>query len=172
MVFHNLSGYDAHLFVKNLGYSEGNINCIPNNEEKYISFTKNVIVGSYIDKNGETKNKTHDIRFIDSFKFMASSLDELVKNLPETAFSNTKRYYTGDQLKLLKRTGVYPYDYMDSIERFKENKLPSKESFYSKLNNEDISDEDYEHAKKVWDVFKMKSMMDYHELYNKSDVLQ
>ena len=171
VVFHNLSGYDAHLFVKNLGYSEGNINCIPNNEEKYISFTKNVIVGSYIDKNGETKNKTHDIRFIDSFKFMASSLDELVKNLPETAFSNTKRYYTGDELKLLKRTGVYPYDYMDSIERFKENKLPSKESFYSKLNNEDISDEDYEHAKKVWDVFKMKSMMDYHELYNKSDVL-
>ena len=171
VVFHNLSGYDAHLFVKNLGYREGNINCIPNNEEKYISFTKNVIVGSYIDKKGEPKAKTYDIRFIDSFKFMASSLDELVKNLPETAFSNTKRYYTGDQLKLLKRKGVYPYDYMDSIERFKENKLPSKESFYSKLNNENISNEDYEHAKKVWDVFKMESMMDYHELYNKSDVL-
>ena len=171
VVFHNLSGYDAHLFIKNLGYSQGNINCIPNNEEKYISFTKSVIVGKYKNKKGEIKNKTHDIRFIDSFKFMSGSLDELVKNLPETAFNNTKRYYTGDQLNLLKRKGVYPYDYMDSIERFKENKLPSKESFYSKLKNEDISDEDYAHAKKVWDVFEMKYLKDYHELYSKTDVL-
>ena len=171
VVFHNLSGYDAHLFIKNLGYSEGNINCIPNNEEKYISFTKTIIVGKYTDKQGNVKNKTYNIRFIDSFKFMADSLDKLVKNLPETAFSNTKRYYTGDKFNLLKRKGVYPYDYMDSIERFEENKLPSKESFYSKLDNKDISDEDYEHAKKVWDVFEMKKLKDYHELYNKSDVL-
>ena len=171
VVFHNLSGYDAHLFIKNLGYSEGAINCIPNNEEKYISFTKSIIVGQYTDKQGIIKNKTYNIRFIDSFKFMASSLDDLVNNLPETAFKNIKRYYTGDKFKLLKRKGVYPYDYMDSIERFKENKLPSKESFYSKLNNKNISDEDYEHAKKVWDVFEMKTLMDYHELYNKSDVL-
>ena len=41
VVLHNLSGYDSHLFVKNLGFSEGNIDCIPNNEEKYINFTKN-----------------------------------------------------------------------------------------------------------------------------------
>ena len=154
-----------------MGYSEGNINCIPNNEEKYISFTKSIIVGQYTDKQGNIKNKTFNIRFIDSFKFMASSLDDLVNNLPETAFKNIKRYYTGDKFKLLKRKGVYPYDYMDSIERFEENKLPSKEAFYSKLNNKDISDEDYEHAKKVWDVFEMKTLMDYHELYNKSDVL-
>ena len=39
VVFHNLSGYDSYLFIKNLGFSEGNINCIPNNEEKYISFS-------------------------------------------------------------------------------------------------------------------------------------
>ena len=107
-----------------------------------------MIVGQYTDKQGNIKNKTYNIRFIDSFKFMASSLDQLVNNLSETAFKNIKRYYTGDKFKLLKRKGVYPYDYMDSIERFKENKLPSKESFYSKLNNKDISDEDYEHAKK------------------------
>ena len=47
VVFHNFSGYDSHLFIKNLGFSEGDINCIPNNEEKYISFTKEVLVGSY-----------------------------------------------------------------------------------------------------------------------------
>ena len=60
---------------------------------------------------------------------------------------------------------------MDSIERFKENKLPPKESFYSSLNDKNISDEDYTHAKKVWDAFKMKNLKDYHELYNKTDVL-
>ena len=73
VVFHNLSGYDSHLFIKNLGFSEGDINCIPNNEEKYISFTKIIEVGSYTNKKGETKPLHHQIRFIDSFKFMATS---------------------------------------------------------------------------------------------------
>ena len=88
VVFHNLSGYDAHLFIKNLGYDLGNINCIANNEEKYISFTKTITVGSYINKEGKTVNKNHNIRFIDSFKFMSDSLDNLVNNLPEEAFNN------------------------------------------------------------------------------------
>ena len=127
VVFHNLSNYDAHLFIKNLGYDNGNINCIPNNEEKYISFTKTITVGTYKNKEGKTVNKTHNIRFIDSFKFMSDSLDSLVNNLPEEAFNNIKKYYTGDELNLIKRKGVYPYEYMDSIERFKENKLPLKE---------------------------------------------
>ena len=50
VVFHNLSNYDSHLFIKTLGFSEGNINCIPNNEEKYISFSKSIQVGSYTNK--------------------------------------------------------------------------------------------------------------------------
>ena len=54
--FHNLSGYDSHLFVKNLGKSEGNIDCISNNEEKYISFSKNIQVGTYLDKDKNEKN--------------------------------------------------------------------------------------------------------------------
>ena len=98
VVFHNLSGYDSHLFVKNLGFTAGNIDCIPNNEEKYISFTKNIEVGSYMNSEGEIKTKSHKIRFIDSFKFMAASLDSLVNNLPEDAFNSLKRYYTGDKL--------------------------------------------------------------------------
>ena len=88
VVFHNLSGYDSHLFIKNLGFSEGDIDCIPNNEEKYISFSKKIEVGSYMKKveneKGETEEKeikvTHTIRFIDSFKFMAANLDSLVNN--------------------------------------------------------------------------------------------
>ena len=81
VIFHNLSGYDAHLFVKNLGKSEGNIKCIPNNEEKYISFSKDIVVGEYKNKKGEKVEVKHEIRFLDSFKFMASSLDSLVGNL-------------------------------------------------------------------------------------------
>ena len=179
VVFHNLANYDAHLFIKNLGYDDGNITCIANNEEKYISFSKEVTVGTYskkaVDAEGdlyyEQKPVKHKIRFIDSFKFMSTSLNQLVNNLPEMALRNVGKYYKGDKLDLIKRKGVYPYDYMDSIERFEETELPSKESFYSSLNDNHISDEDYEHAKKVCSTFEMKSLEDYHELYNRTDVL-
>ena len=177
VVIHNLTNYDAHLFVKHLGYSEGDISCIANNEEKYISFSKKITVDTYkkssITDDGDIysvdKPISHTIRFIDSFRFMSTSLDKLVNNLPETAFQNVGKYYTKEKLDLIKRKGVYPYEYMDSIERFKETRLPPKESFYSSLNDKDISNEDYEHAKKVWNAFEMKSLEDYHELYNKTD---
>ena len=171
VVFHNLSGYDSHLFIKNLGYTAGNIDCIPNNEEKYISFTKNIVTGDYTNKEGKTKPIKHKIRFIDSFKFMSTSLDSLVNNLPDDAFNNLEGCYKGEKLSLVKRKGVYPYEYMDSLERLDETKLPPKEAFYSKLTGEGISNEDYEHAKKVWEVFDMKTLQDYHDLYNKTDVL-
>ena len=180
VVFHNLSGYDSHLFIKNLGFSEGDIKCIPNNEEKYISFSKEIEVYSYTKevkdkKTGETKKEVkhihHEIRFIDSCKFMSTSLDKLVSNLPKDDFDNLKRYYAGEKFNLLTRKGVYPYEYMNSPERFKETKLPPKKAFYSRLNDEDISDEDYEHAIKVWKTFNMKTLKDYHDLYNEADVL-
>ena len=179
VVFHNLSGYDSHLSIKNLGFSEGDINCIPNNEEKYISCSKKIQVGSYMKKvkngEGETEEKeikiTHSIRFIDSYKFMAASLDSLVNNLPKDDFINLGLCYSGDKFNLLTRKGVYPYDYVDSSDKLKETKLPPKEKFYSRLDEEDISDEDYIHAQKVWEAFELKSMEGYLELYNKVDVL-
>ena len=179
VVFHNLSGYDSHLFIKNLGFSKGDIDCIPNNEEKYISFSKKIQVGTYpkkaLDAEGdifyEQKPIYHTIRFIDSFKFMATSLDKLVNNLPEDDFINLSLYYSGDKFNLLARKGVYPYEYMDSLEKLKETKLPPKEAFYSRLNDGGIIDEDYAHAQKVWRMFRMEYFKDYHELYNKVDVL-
>ena len=117
IAFHNLSGYDSHLFIKELGFSEGNIDCIPNNEERYISFTKRIRVGSYTDKKGEIKPLYHQLRFIDSYKFMGASLDSLVNNLPKDAFYNVKREFKGKNLELLTRKGVYPYDYMDTPEK-------------------------------------------------------
>ena len=68
------------------------------------------------------------------------------------------------------RKGIYPYDYIDSFDKFNE-KLPSKEEFYSLLNDEHISNEDYEHAQNVWNTFSLKNMGDYHNLYLESDVL-
>ena len=81
IIFHNLSGYDSHLFIKNIGLTKGKVDCIPNNEEKYISFTKQIVLGKYINKKGEEKEDKLDIRFIDSFKFMSTSIDKLVANL-------------------------------------------------------------------------------------------
>ena len=97
VVFHNLLGYDSHLFIKNLGKNDGQIKAIPNNEEKYISFSKDIVLGSYRD---EKKGK-----------------------------------------------------------------------FYSKLNDSEISEEDYEFGERVWKEFGMETIGDYHDLYLKSDVM-
>ena len=171
VIFHNLSGYDSHLFIKNLGKSEGKIDCIPNNEEKYISFTKHILVDKFIDKKGEEVEVKRKIRFIDSFKFMATSLDNLVNNLPKESFKNLTEFYEGDELNLLLRKGVFPYDWFDNFNKLLETNLPSKESFHSILNDSGISEEDYKHAKRVWETYRMKTMRDYHNLYLESDVL-
>ena len=172
IVFHNLAGYDCHLFIKKLASSiPGELKCIPSNEEKYISFSKEIKVGEFIDKKGKTREVKRELRFIDSYKFMGSSLDSLSKNLTKDQFKNIKSYYSSKQLDLLIRKGVYPYDWVDSINKFSETQLPPIESFYSKLNDEGISNEDYLHAQKVWKVFKCETFRDYHNIYNVSDVL-
>ena len=127
------------------------------------------MVGKYTDKVGKEKDIKHDLRFIDSFKFMASSLDNLVKNLSHNKLKETEKEF-GEFKEFVSRKGVYPYDFMDSFEKF-EKPLPAKEMFYSKLNDEDISDEDYQHAQNIWKTFNMKTMGDYHDLYLKTDVL-
>ena len=96
--FHNLTGYDSHLFIKKLNVTAGNIDCIPNNEENYISFSKTIISGEYKNKKGEMKNKYFKIVFKDSLKFMASSLEALVNNLPEGALNNLNKYFTTEQV--------------------------------------------------------------------------
>ena len=168
VIFHNLRGYDSHFIMQQIGqiakkytYTneksekvEMNINCIPNNMEKYMAF----MLGNHL-------------VFLDSFQFMSSSLDNLVKNLPDEAFNYTKHEFKKEQFNLMKQKGIYPYDHMDSFDRFNETKLPVQQHFYSILNNEHISDEQYKHAQNVWDTFNLKTMGDYHDLYLKSDIL-
>ena len=82
-----------------------------------------------------------------------------------------QRFFSGEQFDLVRRKGVYPYDYMDDLSKFQDTELRPKELFYSELNHSQISDEDYEHAIKIWNLFQMKTMRDYHDLYLKTDVL-
>ena len=96
------------------------------------------------------------------------SYDALIEKFPNTHQLCNKDL---NKFALLLRKGVYPYEYMDSWKRLKEESLPHKESFYSELNNEHISDEDYAHAQKVWDTFKIKNLGEYHDLYVQSDTL-
>ncbi|XP_043468340.1 uncharacterized protein LOC122502385 [Leptopilina heterotoma] len=161
VVFHNLSGYDAHFIIKAIATEfDGKVDLLSINKEKYISFTKNI------------KGSSIKFRFIDSFKFMASSLDKLASYLDEYkiinfVFSN----YSDDKIKLLTRKGVFPYEYIDSREKLDETELPPKEKFYSTLNDSNVSDEDYAHAQKVWSKFNCQNLGDYVFLYMKTDIL-
>ena len=168
VVFRNLQGYDSHLFIKQLAKVKGELSCIPSTEEKYISFSKKFKVGEYNSrKNGATLSIKFAIRFIDSFKILQTSLAKLVSNLQPTDFKNINTYFK-ENTSLLTRKGCYPYDYVSSIDILKETKLPSKDLFYSKLYDENISDEDYQHTIKVWDSFNCKTLKDYHDLSLKS----
>ena len=169
VLFHNLEGYDSHLFVKSLGLSEGKINCIPKTDEKYISFSKEIVMETFTDKNGKEQEKTLEIRFLDSLKFTLKSLDSLVGGLKSDQFKTLEKEMGTNEL--LKKKGVFPYEFMSSFDKLDVNKLPSKINFHSKLNNTDISDEEYKHAQNVWKTFKCKTMRDYHNLYLKTDVM-
>ena len=111
VIFHNLRGYDSYLIFKELSKFNCNIPVIPNGLEKYMSFTLN-------------KN----IVFIDSLLLMSSSLDKLVKNFND--FKYLSGVFSGEQLELVKKKGVYPYEYMDSFKRFKEDRLPDIDCFF------------------------------------------
>ena len=172
VVFHNLAGYDAHLFIRELAKYTTDIGVIAKNIEDYISFSIKVEVDKYVDKNDEEVSKEFELRFIDSFKFMSSSLDSLVNNL---ARGNHKFWgferFSNNQRELLIKTGIYPYEYMDSWNKFSEDRLPSKDKFYSKLNMSDVSDKGYDHARLVWSEFKIKNMGEYHDLYLLTDTI-
>ena len=143
-----------HTYKNNKGEEiQMSINAIPNNLEKYMAF----MLGNHLN-------------FIYSFQFMSSSFDKLVSNLPRESLIYTSKEFKDEKLDLMARKGVYPYDFMDSFEKFNE-KLPTKEEFFSITNNEHISNKDYQHAQTVWETFKLKTMGEYHDLYLKSDIL-
>ena len=117
VLFHNLSGYNAHLFIRELVGHASDMEVIPKHKEDYISFSIKVPVDSYIDKNGKEEDKLIELRFMDSFKFMSSSLDSLTINLVR---GGKKLFgfedYSELQYGLLTRKGVYLYEYINSCD--------------------------------------------------------
>ena len=126
--FHNLKNYDGHLLMQAMARVRGEIKCIPRNTEKYISFSLG------------------NLKFIDSFNFLLSSLENLVKGVDKFPIMK-RRFPEENWQRLLMKKGIYPYEYMDSFERFSETRLPDKEKFYSSLSGKGIKDEEYAHAK-------------------------
>ena len=150
------------MFIRELAKYTTDISVIAKNTEDYISFSIKVEVDRYVNKLGTEKIKEIELRFIDSIKFMSSSLDSLVNNLAKGGheFWGSENYCC-EQHELLIRKGVYPYEYMDSWDKFNRS-LPSIDKFYSNLNMSGFSDGDYEHARKVWKEFGIKNMGEYH----------
>ena len=218
VVFHNGFTYNYSFIIKELAQEfEGQFEYLGENTEKYITFS--VPIKKELDN---SKPITYKIKFIDSFRFMSSSLANPVDNLSEGLHRDKcmdcksclnymsvkddqqsctqlifrcfecKKNYTKcfnkelikifaniyqvcnehiNKLILLLRKGVYPYEYMDSWERFDGTSLPDKEAFYSSLNKEDITSVDYRHAKRVFKKLNNKNLADYHDSYVQIDTL-
>ena len=181
IVFHNLSGYDAHyLFIKEPGrrFKKNDIGVIAENKEKYISFSVKIHIklAGVRNEDGTEAGKNIQLRFIDSCRFMASSLDKLASNLDDDQCKHLKEFYKEEKVfKLMRRKGVYPYEHMDGWEKFEETSLQPKDTFYSRLNMKGISDQDYEYAQQVWNRITPEheniTLGDYHNVYLATDVL-
>lgn len=170
--FHNLAGYDAHLFIKEFGDDNENISLIPNTEENYISFSKNIVYGEYVNPlTGKCIDKIIKIRFLDSFKFMSSSLNKLANNLEKKQFIELTKHFPKQHLDLVTRKLAYPYEYMDCDEKYEETSLPSIDKFYSSITNTNVTEEEYKNAQEIWKVFNIQNLKEFTNLYNKIDVL-
>jgi hypothetical protein len=159
--FHNLKGYDSHLILRTAIdiVDKKKISAIPQSTEKFMTFS----IGN--------------LKFLDTAQFMPDSLETLAENLKTNNedrydnFSNMKQHSNSEELNLICQKGVYPYEYIDNVEKFKDTELPPIKAFYSKLRLSGISPKAYRHAQHVYHKFNCETFQDYHDLYLKADVL-
>ena len=155
-IFHNFINYDCHMFFKTLvdkKIGKVDFNIIPKTNEEYISVTYGCI------------------RFIDSYRFLSSGLDMLVKNLDENDFKILKKEFPDKWLYLNKKL-AYPYEYFNSIDDYQKpvDNL-KKEDFFSKLKNKCPDDDEIERTKEIIEKFNFKNGEKLTEIYLKSDVI-
>jgi len=182
-VIHNFRGYDSHLICESVSKSKSahRIEVVAETFERY----KTMRVGQ--------------LKYIDSFQFMNSSLSKLAENIGAVKCKKTNSYnhlfridknhcmsspekytinmayfikkgYTKEQMALLLRKGIFPYEYINSLNRLNEIELPPIHNFHSALGKK-VSQNEYEHAQNVWRAFNCKNLGDYHDLYLYTDVL-
>ena len=163
---HNFSGFDSHLLVEALAEYDAdedlNIQAVPLNQEKF----KMMQIGQVV--------------LLDSLAFLNASLDNLVKNLTAShhKFPILEQFLPSDtpvgkeKKELILRKGVFPYQYLTDVEKLRETSLPPKEAFFSDLTGDHITQEEMEHAQKVWQCFDCQTFEDYLKLYVMADVVQ
>ena len=142
ILFHNLKNYDSHLIMQELGKINFETNVIPNGLGKYMSF-----------------NINNKLIFIESFQFLSSSLDSLVKGLGKNGFKYLSQEFDSKVLDLAKQKVFHPDEYMSDFEKFKEE-LTSKENFYSFLIGKKLVIKS-ELVLKIWGKFDMETMKNY-----------
>lgn len=156
IVFHNLSGYDAHFVMEGLAQKTSEeeipekIEVIAKSSEKYTTI------------------KHGNLKFIDSLNFLGRGLESLVKTTEKKDLPKTAKLDEGKGL--LFRKGVFPYEYIDSWRKYEDQNLSPKEAFYDALHKKEIKDSEHEYAKEVWEEFGCKTLGDYSDLYLKTDV--
>ena len=170
MIFHNLSNYDAHIifqYIYKINSDKGT-KVIAKSLEKYLAF----FIGT--------------LHFKDSYLFLNTSLEKLVANLKakgrkeenmEILFKHTLAYFqekwkhlSMDAFEMLTRKGIYPYEYMSSIDRFRETQLPPKEAYYNEITMKHISIDEYKFAHLIFNTFQLKNLGELHDLYMETDV--
>ena len=149
---HNSQNFDQSFLIRALQNLDNKIpfSCLPRNSNKFTSLQ----IKSFI--------------FKDSYLFLNKSLDYLTGTIDNNDRISLKQEF-GKNYQLLIKKGIYPYDYFNNTEKYNEQKLPNKEEFFNKINNKNISDEDYTHAKNLFEKFECKNPLDYSILYLKTD---
>lgn len=171
VICHNLTNYDSHLFVKSLALDKEYVDVIAQSKEKYISFSKRVHVGHTIDNNGKSRKVFYKLRFIDSLRFMNSSLVKLASYLEDDQCKEVRKYFCDEKFNLIRQKGIFPYNYVTSFESLESPNLPRKEEFYDQLTDSSVSEEDYARAMRVWELFECQTLGQYSDVYVQSDVL-
>ncbi|EFA13456.1 hypothetical protein TcasGA2_TC010687 [Tribolium castaneum] len=161
IVFHNLTNYDSHLFIKELTLEKSEINILGKTKEKYITFSKKICVGEYLNSNNRRVKEHLHLRFIDSFQFLACSLEKLAAALDDAQCGER-------EFQLIRQKRVFPYSFIDDFSKLDLTELPQKIDFYDKLRDEHISEDDNQRAKTVWDTFHCQTLGEYSDLYLKS----